>query len=417
MSTPTPGFSGSSDALVSPELQQTAVESEEASSDSSAGESSVVTSKILPLSNSQMALLRGVSDSCAAAVSCLAETFSSTKLSDSPGNPAETLSAKLGINFSSSSGSQSSSDPFLKSGNPFRDISKSAQRTQSAQDQLVSSTGKAALSLSTSQQSSQKGLLSNKPCTLTIFLPGEQGGDGANQLPGRMSLSPKTFAFTAFSKEIKETKDQSKVKLQEHKESILTNSQKEGMLCSPMEMFHKSLEENRLHAKDSTADTRDDKQDQQQRQQKHSDSQSDQEENLESSERSLTENKNVSSIESQRQAKPHDILSQNEATGDIPSTTISVFPKSVTQFIESESLCSPIAGHRITRLDILVLCAEIMKLLLKSRHNDSIERIESRKRLMEKAQKMVDSFLYQAKVNKWLSIGSATLGVFGASSP
>ncbi|WP_213357526.1 hypothetical protein [Chlamydiifrater phoenicopteri] len=416
MSTPTPSFSSApSEAPLNPDLQQ-AAEAEETAENSSNEEQSVVTSKISSPSNNQMALLRGVTESCAVAVGFLSESLNSTKLSDSYGNPAENLSAKAGINFSSSSGSQSSSDSF-KSNNPFNNNSKRDQRESSLQDQLVSSTGKAALSLSTLQQPSPEGPLANKPCSLTVFLPGDQENNNPGQPSGKMSLTPTTFSFTTFSKETRDCKDQGKIKPQEQKDSPVLTAKRDSAPCSPMELFHRSLDENKYASRDSTTDSRKERQDQQQRQQKHSDSQSDQEEDPASSDKKVSKNK-IGHTENPKYIKTAKNLSQGDLEESInQSTNITVLPKSIIDFADSEALCSPIAGLRVTRLDILVLCAEIMKLLLKSRHNDSLERIESRKRLMEKAQKMVDSFLYQAKVNKWLSIGSATLGVFGASSP
>jgi hypothetical protein len=92
-------------------------------------------------------------------------------------------------------------------------------------------------------------------------------------------------------------------------------------------------------------------------------------------------------------------------------------PQEVCEFALSQSQLSQLLRMRINHLDILRICAEIMKLMLNSREQNLLERRSAREHFMQEAKTIANSFSKQAQITKWLGIATATLGIFGAISP
>lgn len=92
-------------------------------------------------------------------------------------------------------------------------------------------------------------------------------------------------------------------------------------------------------------------------------------------------------------------------------------PEEIREFALSEAQLSQLLHIRLNHLDILRICAEIMKLMLNSREQDLLERRSTRTHFMQEAKKIADSFAKQARITKWLGIATATLGIFGGISP
>lgn len=92
-------------------------------------------------------------------------------------------------------------------------------------------------------------------------------------------------------------------------------------------------------------------------------------------------------------------------------------PKEIQKFALSEAQLSQLLHIRLNYLDILRICAEIMKLMLNSREQDLLERRSTREHFMREAKNIADSFAKQSQITKWLGITTATLGIFGAISP
>lgn len=92
-------------------------------------------------------------------------------------------------------------------------------------------------------------------------------------------------------------------------------------------------------------------------------------------------------------------------------------PQEVREFALSEAQLSQLLRIRLNHLDILRICAEIMKLMLNSREQDLLERRTTREHFMREAKNIASSFARQAQITKWLGIATATLGIFGAVSP
>lgn len=103
--------------------------------------------------------------------------------------------------------------------------------------------------------------------------------------------------------------------------------------------------------------------------------------------------------------------------GSIQYTYSPMLPDAIIDFALSESQLSSLMRMRVSHLDILRICAEIMKLMLNSREQDSLARLEARKHLIEKAKELVESYENQAKLTQWLGVATATLGIIGAASP
>ncbi|WP_100934124.1 hypothetical protein [Candidatus Chlamydia corallus] len=111
-------------------------------------------------------------------------------------------------------------------------------------------------------------------------------------------------------------------------------------------------------------------------------------------------------------------LQQASSTKNIAHESYTpIIPDLIVDFAFSESQLSTLAGRRVTNLDVLRICTELMKLMLKSRANDTMSRLEERELMEREALKLAESYSRQAKYARWLGIATATLGILGAISP
>ncbi|SPN74124.1 hypothetical protein C10C_0991 [Chlamydia serpentis] len=107
----------------------------------------------------------------------------------------------------------------------------------------------------------------------------------------------------------------------------------------------------------------------------------------------------------------------SSAKNTIYEPYVPILPDPIVEFALSEAQLSILAGRRVTNLDVLKICTELMKLMLKSRANDTISRLEERELMEREAQTLAESYARQAKYARWLGIATATLGILGALSP
>ncbi|WP_420866311.1 hypothetical protein [Chlamydia avium] len=122
--------------------------------------------------------------------------------------------------------------------------------------------------------------------------------------------------------------------------------------------------------------------------------------------------------EKQQHKQNKDItIDEANSYSSISYTYSTHIPDDIVAFALSESQLSSLMHMRVSNLDILRICAEIMKLMLNSREQDSLSRLEVRKHLIEKAKDLVESYENQAKLTQWLGVATATLGIIGAASP
>lgn len=92
-------------------------------------------------------------------------------------------------------------------------------------------------------------------------------------------------------------------------------------------------------------------------------------------------------------------------------------PDPIIAFASSTAQLNSSMRSHVSYLDVLRICAEIMKLMLKSREQDQTTRREAREALLAQAKELVDSYNTQAKISHWLGITTAALGIMGAVSP
>ena len=110
-------------------------------------------------------------------------------------------------------------------------------------------------------------------------------------------------------------------------------------------------------------------------------------------------------------------VSQTEHITNFEAPLEYALPEPLIEFALSEAQLSSIFRMRVSNLDVLRICIEIMKLMLNSREEESLARREERKQLLEKAQDLVNSYTRQMKTLQWLGVATAVLGIVGAASP
>ncbi|WP_201456246.1 hypothetical protein [Chlamydia sp. 17-3921] len=123
------------------------------------------------------------------------------------------------------------------------------------------------------------------------------------------------------------------------------------------------------------------------------------------------------SQQDRKQSSIEEISKASKITDENDLLVPYILPKPLMEFALSESQLSSLFHMRITNLDILKICAEIMKLMLNSREQETLSRIEIRKQLLAKAEELIASYERQKKVFQWLGIATAALGIIGAASP
>ncbi|AAD19156.1 type III secretion system translocon subunit CopD2 [Chlamydia pneumoniae] len=110
-------------------------------------------------------------------------------------------------------------------------------------------------------------------------------------------------------------------------------------------------------------------------------------------------------------------LQQTSSSNQVYESYTPIIPDPIVEFALSESQLSVLAGKRVTNLDVLRICTELMKLMLKSRANDTMTRLEERELMEREAHELAASYSRQAKYARWLGIATATLGILGAIAP
>lgn len=101
----------------------------------------------------------------------------------------------------------------------------------------------------------------------------------------------------------------------------------------------------------------------------------------------------------------------------LPAKMSQSLPKEMIEFSLSESHLSSLFHMRVSHYDVLRMCAEIMKLMLRSRSLEQHEKSQTRRLFIEEAQKLERSYARQADISRWLGISTAVLGIVGAASP
>ncbi|WP_348662963.1 hypothetical protein [Chlamydia vaughanii] len=357
----------------------------------SQGETTAVTDAEVSVADcSQLAILRSMSDTCLSLLNLSGSAFSQCLPKDKPA-PSETLMAKTGMLMKSSSlpnlVSQKSLDTF-SSGDKNSPLRQSNQ-TSTFSSQKENKT-QATLGFSSCPAPKDESCVA-KTTVLTLNLPEPKEEQASSST---MTLCSTTVEVKTYDKQtIKEHSSKEHSKTSEDSTKSTSSSKTSTSSLSPMALFS--------HVQKETAETRFDPKTQEKEEGKGEHGQQEQQE------------------KEQHQHEQKRSLAVDELSGSssVCYTYSPRLPDEIIEFALSESQLSSLMQMRVSNLDVLKICAEIMKLMLNSREQDNLARLLTRKHLIEKARELVESYEAQAKITQWLGVATATLGIVGAASP
>ncbi|AFS24416.1 hypothetical protein [Chlamydia psittaci] len=339
----------------------------------------------------QMAILRSMSDACLSLLNQLGSVFSQFSPQNKPA-PSETLMAKNGMLMKSSSLPNLSSQESL-------DTFSSTERNPSLQQASLYSSFSSAKEEKTQSSSvffscpapKDVGLIA-KTTILLLNLP-ESKEDGGIRDKSSLNLCSTKVKVHTYDKEIiKAHSSKNSTKTSEESAKSSPSLPKPSMSSlSPLALFshvQKEITETRLDTKSQEKEESKGEQGQQEHQEQHHHKQK----------------KDFAIEELSNQISLHYTQSHS-------------LPNEIIEFSLTEAQLSSLMHMRVSNLDILRICAEIMKLMLNSREQDNLSRLEARKHLLEKAKELIESYESQAKISQWLGIATATLGIIGAAAP
>lgn len=321
----------------------------------------------------QLAIIRSMSESC---LSLLSQTAQQA-LPKSPTLPAEKYLYKFGslhkpISLPTLTSHSSETAKFQSPQHQQASLSSPSQPSQGQE-----ATGENTFHLIHSQPP-QQGLM--KQATLKFEVPKQGNGQQ------RMQSLPTTLTVKTYSKGSPHTSQKSASQQE-------TASAKEfSPLLTPMALFSHTKPEGH-----NSSLERKDKEGQQEKKEDRQREERDQEEENKREQTSVQQVRSVGRKEIHQESPP--------------------LPPDLVHFALSESQLGTLFHMRVSHIDILRICAEIMKLMLHSREQDAWERRQTRMLFMAEAEKVEASYLRQANTTKWLGILTASLGIFGALSP
>lgn len=330
--------------------------------------------------SSQLAAIRAMSEACLHSLQQSAEAFSSQSLPKDKLVPSETLLAKDGL------------------------VTKSASLPMS-QAKLPGSTSLIAKGNISQQSKEQPGKAEGVPFSLSFVkqqaeqvrtikcqleLPRQD--TQCRELPTQLCKTEITIK--AFEKPSMKDKSEEFLSKEQKASSPLTTRSEQRAPLSPMALFaHVNKEASEYHLKMKGQDG--------ERRERQGEKDQGERENQQEHKRPKVHGIEKTSSSSQREVLP----------------VTKKLPKELVDFALSESQLSSMFDLRVSHLDVLKICAEIMKLMLHSKHSQHLERRETRKLFAERAKDVADSYEHQATVTKWLGVATAVLGLFGAVSP
>ncbi|WP_139413803.1 hypothetical protein [Chlamydia abortus] len=339
----------------------------------------------------QMAILRSMSDACLSLLNQSGSVFSQFSPQNKPA-PSETLLAKNGMLMKSSSlpnlSSQKSLDTFSSTDrNPSLQQARLYSSFTSTKEEKTPSS-----SVFFSCPAPKDASLIAKTTTLLLKLP-ESKEDGYSRDQSSLNLCSTKVQVHTYDKEtIKAHSSKNSTKTSEESAKSSPSLPKPSTSSlSPLALFS--------HVQKEITETRRDTQSQEKEEGRGEQGEQGQQE--------------------QQQHKQKKDLAIEELSHQIsfhytPSCSL---PKEIVEFSLTEAQLSSLMHMRVSNLDILKICAEIMKLMLNSREQDNLARLEARKHLLEKAHALIESYESQAKLSQWLGIATATLGILGAATP
>ncbi|WP_375793084.1 hypothetical protein O1W69_02935 [Chlamydia sp. 12-01] len=340
----------------------------------------------------QMAILRSMSDTCLNLLNQSGSVFSQLPPQDKPA-PSETLMAKNGMLMKSSSLPNLSSQ---KSLDTFSSADKNPALRQANQSSSFASVkeekAQASMGFSSCPAPKDENLIA-KTTTLVLHLP--ESKDDSYGEKSSLTLCETQVEVQIYDKQtIKEhsLKDTARTS-EETAKSAPSSPKPSTSSLSPMALFS--------HVQKETAETRLDTKSQEREEGK---GEHGQQERQDQEQQHHKQKRDFTIEELSNQMSAHYTQSHS-------------LPDEIIEFALSEAQLSSLMHMRVSNLDVLRICAEIMKLMLNSREQDNLSRLEARKHLLEKAKELIESYESQAKISQWLGIATATLGIIGAATP
>ncbi|SYX09206.1 hypothetical protein C834K_0764 [Chlamydia poikilotherma] len=340
----------------------------------------------------QMAILRSISDTCLSLLNQSGSVFSQLPPQNKPA-PSETLMAKNGMLMKSSSlpnlSSQKSLDTFSSANkNPALRQANPSSSFSSVKEQKAETSMGFSSCLAPKDENSI-----TKTTTLVLNLP-ESKDDGHGEKSSVLLCTTQVEVQTYDKQTIKEhsLKDTAKTS-EEATKSAPSSPKPSTSSLSPMALFshvQKETTETRLDTKSQEKEEGKGEQGQQERQDQ----------------------------EQQHHKQKRDFAIEEFSNQmSVHYTQSCSLPDEIIDFALTEAQLSSLMRMRVSNLDVLRICAEIMKLMLNSREQDNLSRLEARKHLLEKAKELIESYQSQAQISQWLGIATATLGIIGAATP
>ncbi|QXE26902.1 hypothetical protein [Chlamydia buteonis] len=341
----------------------------------------------------QMAILRSMSDACLSLLNQSGSVFSQFSPQNKPA-PLETLMAKNGVLMKSSSlpnlSSQESLDTFSSTErNPSLQQASLYSSFTSAKEEKTQSS-----SVFFSCPAPKDASLIAKTTILLLNLPESKEDGGIRDKSSLNLCSTKVKVHTYDKETIKSHSSKNSTKTSEESAKSSPSLPKPSTSSlSPLALFshvQKEITETRLDTKSQEKEESQGEKGQQ---------------------------------EHQEQEQHHHKQKKDFAIEELPNqmslhyTQSCSLPNEIVEFALTEAQLSSLMHMRVSNLDILRICAEIMKLMLNSREQENLARLEARKHLLEKAKELIESYESQAKISQWLGIATATLGIIGAAAP
>ncbi|WP_423775301.1 hypothetical protein [Chlamydia gallinacea] len=356
-------------------------------------EASSTNTVISTASDQQLAIVRSLSESCLSLLNQSGSTFTHHMENTSP-KPTEVLTAKTGMMVKSKSlptlKAHASSNLFSSQGNLLAKQSQSSSTTQTTvkEQHAPAPTFSSCLAPRTASP--------DKIVTLTLHLPKSQENHSSSSSNSSLTFCQTSLTVPTYNKvtiKTQSSREQTPSLPKESTKSSTTLQKSSPSSLSPMALFSDLQKETPTLRSDTK---------------------------LQDKEKEGKGEHGNQEHQEHKQHKQKEEIRISELTssgGSIQYTYSPMLPDAIIDFALSESQLSSLMHMRVSHLDILRICAEIMKLMLNSREQDSLARLEARKHLIEKAKELVESYENQAKLTQWLGVATATLGIIGAASP
>lgn len=359
-------------------------------------EVSSTTTEISAASDQQLAIVRSLSESCLSLLNQNGSTFLQFMGKALP-NPTEVLTAKTGMMVKSQPlptlKTHESSNVFSSQDNHPAKQSQPSSTTQTTIKEQHASAPTFSSCLAPKTASPEKIV------TLTLHLPKSQENHSSSPTNSSLTFCQTSLAVPTYNKttiKTQSSREHTPSLPQESAKSLTTQQKSLLSPLSPMALFSDLQKETPILRSDIKPQDKEKEGKGEHGNQEH---------------REHQEHKQHKQKEDMRIGEP-------TASGcSIQYTYSPMLPDAIIDFALSESQLSSLMRMRVSHLDILRICAEIMKLMLNSREQDSLARLEARKHLIEKAKELVESYENQAKLTQWLGVATATLGIIGAASP